>query len=201
AVAGGARPHRCAVDERLAQHLRARAPLARRDARVGRPRPGRRQRGPRLVRADRRRRDEPPPHEVRYPHEPPLERAEQPLAVERLDNRPAAHARTVARMPPQPRTSRPGARRTSPAIAGPTRPAPTPSARSIVAARAARSTRSPSKLFHPPPSVTTDPAANRGARAASASAHSSLTWYGAPKSQTARPAAVARRHAASTRAY
>src|SRR5207245_8218529 len=80
-------------------------------------------------------------------------------------------------------------------------PRPHPSAPSIVAARAARSTRSPSKLFHPPPSVTTDPGANRGARAASARAHSSLTWYGAPKSQTARPAAVARRHAASTRAY
>ena len=97
-------------------------PVPARDARVGRPRPGRRQRRPRLVRADRRRRDEPPTHEVRYPHEPPLERAEQSLAVERLDDRPAAHARTVARMPPQPRTSRPGARRTSPAIAGPTSP-------------------------------------------------------------------------------
>jgi hypothetical protein len=82
-----------------------------------------------------------------------------------------------------------------------TRACPTPSARSMAAASPARPTRSPSKLFHPPPSVTTDPGASCGARAASARAHSSFTWYGAPKSHTPRPAAVARAHAASMRSY
>ena len=82
-----------------------------------------------------------------------------------------------------------------------TRACPTPSVRSMVPVSAARSTRSPSKLFHPPPSVTTDPGASRGARVASASTHSCFTWYGAPKSHTARPTAVARPHAASMRAY